>query len=346
MKRGERVGLTLIELLVVIAIIGILIGLLLPAVQAAREAARRAQCKNNGRQIGIAIQLYHDTFGMFPPGVLNSCMIAPTNYAGGVKNTPGWALLLPYVEQTALSERLNSSYCFSPAYFPPVTAPADLVGPPGTPDSINAPFVATRIGVLECPSATTLGEKYFNASGMEQTRTPSQGIYRTNWFFSGGYFDEASQPFAKNAGDIRQGMFGAQQSARLAQVSDGSSNSVACGEGVGGSGKKVKDWFGPFALAGNHTYAFGRVDSKNPASPIVFDETQEGTWAINSRTNYSGTPLAIHSGNYAWVFNSDHPGGAHFVMGDGSVKFLSETLDYLTFCRLAYIHDHEVPTEW
>ena len=206
--------------------------------------------------------------------------------------------------------------------------------------------MATRVGVLECPSATTLGEKYTNASGMEQTRTPSQGIYRTNWFFSGGYFDEASRPFANNAGDIRQGMFGAQQSATLAQVSDGSSNSLACGEGVGGSGKKVKDWFGPFALAGNHTYAFGRVDSNNSAPPIAFDWTQTSTWAINSRTNYSGTPLAIHPGNYAWVFNSDHPGGANFVMGDSSVKFLSETLDYVTLCRLAYIHDHEVPTAW
>jgi prepilin-type N-terminal cleavage/methylation domain-containing protein/prepilin-type processing-associated H-X9-DG protein len=341
MKRRERVGLTLVELLVVIAIIGILIALLLPAVQAAREAARRAHCKNNGRQIGIALHAYHQPFGMFPPGVLNSCMIAPTNYAGGVKNTPGWALLLPYLEQRALWDRLNFNYCFSLASYSPVTSVTDLVGPPGAPDSINAPFVATRVGVLECPSATTQGQKYINTSGTDRTRTPSQGIYRTNWFFSGGIFDEASRPFTGNTGDIRQAMFGTQQSATLAQVSDGSSNSLACGEGVGGSGKKVKDCFGPFALAGNHTYAFGRVDSNNATPPIAYDWTQTSTWAINSRTNYSGTPLAIHPGNYAWAFNSDHPGGANFVMGDGSVKFLSETLDYLTLCRLAYIHDQE-----
>ncbi len=88
------------------------------------------------------------------------------------------------------------------------------------------------------------------------------------------------------------------------------------------------------------------MDSNNAASPIAFDWTQTSTWAINSRTNCSGTPLAIHPGNYAWAFNSDHPGGANFVIGDGSVKFLSETLDYLTLCRLAYVHDHEVATGW
>jgi prepilin-type N-terminal cleavage/methylation domain-containing protein len=100
--RGKRPGFTLIELLVVIAIIAVLIALLLPAVQAAREAARRAQCVNNLKQIGLAMQNYHDVVGTFPPGA-----IATTGWGGTWWNWP--AFILPQMEQTTVYNSINFS---------------------------------------------------------------------------------------------------------------------------------------------------------------------------------------------------------------------------------------------
>src|SRR5437868_1432587 len=104
--RANRRGFTLIELLVVIAIIAILIGLLLPAVQKVREAAARTKCRNNLKQIGLAMLNYHDVKGLFPPGYM------ATNPGPGMADDhgPGWgwaALILPYVEQDALFKQIN-----------------------------------------------------------------------------------------------------------------------------------------------------------------------------------------------------------------------------------------------
>src|SRR6516162_1784656 len=102
----RRPGFTLIELLVVIAIIAVLIALLLPAVQAAREAARRAQCVNNLKQLGLAIQNYHDVHGALPPTAL----------ASSATVTPDFSMkgrILPFLEQTVLSNALNSSYLYN-----------------------------------------------------------------------------------------------------------------------------------------------------------------------------------------------------------------------------------------
>ena len=105
-----RRGFTLVELLVVIAIIGLLVGLLLPAVQAVREAARRSQCTNNLKQIGLALQNYHDSQGVFPPGYIDrnpNPASTPDNDLG-----PGWgwaAFLLPYLEQGNLYNQINFS---------------------------------------------------------------------------------------------------------------------------------------------------------------------------------------------------------------------------------------------
>src|SRR5689334_25410189 len=105
---GRRRAFTLIELLVVIAIIAVLIALLLPAVQQAREAARRTQCKNNLKQIGLALHNYHDTFRLFPPGYVDrngNPNLTPDNDLG-----PGWgwaAFLLPYIDQSPLYSPIN-----------------------------------------------------------------------------------------------------------------------------------------------------------------------------------------------------------------------------------------------
>ena len=117
MKTGRMLGFTLIELLVVIAIIAILVALLLPAVQQAREAARRAACKSNMRQIGLALHNYHQTFGRFCPGIINSGA-ANSRTTTAMKynynvNTTGWMLLLPYLDQTTLYNQWDPNFASS-----------------------------------------------------------------------------------------------------------------------------------------------------------------------------------------------------------------------------------------
>ena len=331
MRMIARRGFTLVELLVVIAIIGILIALLLPAVQAAREAARRSQCVNNGKQIGLALHNYHDTFKCFPSGVINCGFRPKTEYAGGVKNTPGWALILPFIEQQPLYDKLDFRFAFGEGYGSSNTA-ADVVAP-----SINAPHLTTRIDLFECPSARNKGVfKPYTTTYAAYLTVPG-GSYRTNWFFSSGSFSENSAPFQNNISAVNQGMFGTQQGCTMAQITDGTSNSFAVGEALydvpgccGGL-----HW-GPFALFGNYTHLFGLVGANN-TRPITYAASHKMNYTINTTLQWP----SYTSCRTAGVFSSDHPGGVNMVFGDGSVRFIAETLDYLTLCRLAFIHDAE-----
>src|SRR5258708_31972905 len=130
--RSRRTGFTLIELLVVIAIIAVLVSLLLPAVQQAREAARRSQCKNNLKQIGLALHNYHDSFSVFPPGY-----IAGSPFVDGETDTsPGWSwasMILPQLDQGPLSASINFSL--------PIQAPANANAIPTTfPFPLSPPY--------------------------------------------------------------------------------------------------------------------------------------------------------------------------------------------------------------
>lgn len=332
MRATRRLGFTLVELLVVIAIIGILIALLLPAVQAAREAARRSQCTNNGKQIGLAMHNYHDTHKMFPPGVVNCGAWAKTNYYGGVKNTSGFVLLLPYIEQQSLYDKLDFRFAMGEGYVAPNTA-ADVVVP-----SVNAPYLTTRISVYECPSARNMGElQAYNTTYSNYLTVPAGG-HRTNWVLSSGQLTEGSAPLAGS--DIRQGAFGPQKGVTFAGMRDGSSNSLAAGEAIGNIPRVCGSiYWGPVALFGNNTNIFGRVTSQSATTPINWIWSDHMNFAINTFVQ-----APAHQCRTASVFSSDHPGGANFVLCDGSVRFLGQTLDYLTLCRLAYIRDTEPVT--
>jgi prepilin-type N-terminal cleavage/methylation domain-containing protein len=332
MKSRRRTAFTLVELLVVIAIIGILIALLLPAVQAAREAARRAQCANNLKQTGLALHNYHDTYKVFPPALLNSGRYtgAATYYPEGVLNTTGWAMLLPFFEQKPLWDLYDFRVCSSSSN---PNAGIPVLGD----DTMNQPYYSTRLSVLECPSADNNGQSStYDAGGT--SFYSRRGVFRSNYFFSTGVYTDYDAPYEQYNMNVRQGMFGNNGAARISWVKDGTSNSLAVGEAIGGSERKHKtsSHYGPWGMCGTHTCCHGRIVSNSSTPPISYTSAQAAEWCINCV--WRGDALQR---TYAWVFNSLHPGGAQFALGDGSTQFLSETMDYLTLCRLAYIHDAE-----
>jgi prepilin-type N-terminal cleavage/methylation domain-containing protein len=199
-------GFTLVELLVVIAIIGVLVALLLPAVQAAREAARRMKCQNNLKQFGLALHNYHDAYGRLPAAYYRAW---PTS-VGSTFGTPGWgwgAMILPRLEQQALFDALNVSTL-------------QLNGNPVTKVPAQTPLT-----VFRCPSDT--GPK-LNASDKRYSYATSNYVA-----VFGALYDQASVGQSVVAGSVpnaNTGVFGPNSGVRMAEITDGLSNTVMIAE--------------------------------------------------------------------------------------------------------------------
>ena len=324
-----RRGFTLVELLVVIAIICILVALLLPAIQAAREASRRTQCASQLKQMGVALHNYHDVCRVFPPALLGSGRYNSSGYhaaRGGVKNTTGWALLAPFFEQGSLLANYNFNFCSS------VSSPYGIAVA-GT-DTINDGVYNVRIALLQCPSHFEAGTvSNYNPATPSEFYTRRNAI-RTSYAFSSGTSTDYDGPWSGLAADIRQGMFGNDGAATMADLLDGTANSLAIGECQGGRFKTSSN-YGPWGLTGTHTCCHGRVVSQS-STAITYTSADVQGWSING-----GWPADTQEPKrtYAWTFNSLHPAGAQFVLADGAVKFLSANMNYETLCRLAFIHD-------
>jgi prepilin-type N-terminal cleavage/methylation domain-containing protein/prepilin-type processing-associated H-X9-DG protein len=215
-NRGSRKGFTLIELLVVIAIIAVLIALLLPAVQSAREAARRAQCINNLKQIGLAMHNYISANGTVPlgaslqPFALGGFYTASNNSTNGnMWNWDSWsahALMLPYMEQTPIYSAINfmlstggsnQNGVAEPAYFANSTAMNTVIGTLGCPSDGSWNSVKSNGGVNICSYGLSMGTSTYSTSNVGQPVT---------------------------------GLFGYQTQVTLAQITDGTSNTIAFGE--------------------------------------------------------------------------------------------------------------------
>lgn len=297
----KRQGFTLVELLVVIAIIGILVALLLPAVQAAREAARRMQCSNNLKQIGIGIHNYHDTYKTFPSGYF---WRLPAN-----TETWGWsAFMLPFIEQGALHSQLG------------VTTRTLYTGLAS--GAAFAPLMRTRITTFNCPSDTG-----YNAGGLiHNNRSFNPGLGA----IAGGH----AQPvlvgvsnYMGNAGHrtVNQnangngrntGIFFADSGVRIADVIDGTSNTIAAGE------RDTKDcrsgaWIGVVNPDGGGVRGVWMVTAH--ARTKINQDVKVIAW--NATTN----------DNCGEGFSSLHPGGIQAVFCDGSVRFISETISHNWF---------------
>src|SRR5258708_2876918 len=215
-----RRGFTLIELLVVIAIIAVLVGLFLPAVQQAREAARRTQCKNNLKQIGLALHNYHDAFSVLPPGY-----IAGKPFLDGETDTsPGWSwgsMILSQLDQSPVSSAINFSL--------PVQAP------------VNAKPIATSLPVFLCPSDQFQGSTFQVGDGLGGTVAT---VAPASYAGSVGS-DLADVGLGLNNDGLGDGVFFRNSSIRMANIIDGASQTILVLERAWGNAQG--SWTGAIA---------------------------------------------------------------------------------------------------
>lgn len=303
-RTAPRHGFTLIELLVVIAIIAILIALLLPAVQQAREAARRSQCKNNLKQIGLAMHNYAESFGGLPP--LRNWG-APTWYEGTVH---GWGVkILPYVDHKNLYDKYDMNVPFF--------------------DPANQPVVSQRLPVYECPSTPT--DHMVDGLPIPPTydRDPAlKGAVGDYWAFY-GYYDpvqfpnEPRQSAALNSGKHR----------RFAEIMDGTSNTIMIAEKAG----RPEQWINGQRQDSSSTGVSSAFDWTGPWS------SYNGYWVSGYSTDGQNLfgPCVMNCNNDLGVY-SFHTGGAQMLFADGSAHFLSENMDLRSFYGLVSLDGGEV----
>ncbi len=347
--RTRTRGFTLIELLVVIAIIAVLIGLLLPAVQKVREAANRMSCTSNLKQIGIALHNYHDAHRVLPPAKINSGSSSlgantPSYYPPAspyrVFNHTGFTLLLPYIEQENLYRRFDFSYPACNSAFDTSGARCDpsMLARGGLPQGhVNTEVVGTYLKVYTCPSddnpppvgnLAQIGHPYQEWNGR-----------RSNYLFNSYKETDYSAPYA--AGRATAGMFGNNGAARFADVRDGLSNTVMVGEA---RQQMCNAYHGPRWGSGTYTSVHGYVPDpffhiNYPAGLRPHPSNPNNSWCGGTLAAMQNSPRAKLQ--YAWGYGSWHPGGANFGFGDGSVRFLPDTMSFPVFQGLCSIRGGE-----
>ncbi|MDG3008219.1 DUF1559 domain-containing protein [Paludisphaera mucosa] len=324
-------GFTLIELLVVIAIIAVLIALLLPAVQSAREAARRAQCVNNLKQIGLAMHNYHSANDSFPPPKIysGSCADQSNGGQGLVLNTTAFVMILGNLEQTPLMNAYNFSQASSDsAWGGYAGVNVNLLGDAAA----NSTVVGTMVAGYTCPSDEDPEVVTYEPSNPAAIYSRMNARRSNYGLSSAGYTDYECGP--PNTSWL--GAFYAEKASSIAKLQDGSSNTILTGEM---HQRHAQDWFGPYWGSGTHTSTFARVARRGQWMWQFY--YPNAPWGDN---DCPGNRAACNPRNltYAWVYASRHPGGVNVGMGDGSVRFIKNTINYDTFYSLTTIQGGEI----
>ncbi len=291
-------GFTLIEILVVIAVIAVLIALLLPAVQAAREAARRAGCVNNMKQLALATQNYHEVQGGYPLGGFISPVYTLPDY---VTNGNGWLVsVLPYFEQQALYSAYNTNMTWG--------------------NLANLTAHATGISTLWCPSdatvsqpATGSADSFFFAWEAATYPNPVKVQFSSYAACTGDWFAQAAPgtPSFDRINSSNNGLIHLQSNRRIADITDGTSNTILLGErGHGLLSPDLRDnW---------HWWA--------GVSRIMFT----AQWPMNPQRKLSDGSASIGPISATIFFlsaSSFHPNGCNFAFADGSVHFVKESIE-------------------
>jgi len=322
-RQRARRGFTLIELLVVIAIIAVLIALLLPAVQQAREAARRTQCKNNLKQIGLALHNYADTYNSFCPGVVHQTGSGITT---GLFNNYGWSMFIsPFLELGNIQPAVDFG----------VTNLSQALN-----DPVKRAFLQKPVALFRCPSDTgpELNDEIdFSISG-GSVNLPVSNYVANNGSYS--FRNALGDPVASTT--FNNGMFGGVGPTttagpgfrRFASVTDGLTNTIAIGE-------RCWELATVDYRAGVLWGQRGSGEASSAENTNMISLFAAG-WRPMNAPREPGTNPTHRRG-----FSSTHVGGVQFLLGDGSVRFISENVDHnygirpvnSTFARLLSVND-------
>jgi prepilin-type N-terminal cleavage/methylation domain-containing protein len=304
-------GFTLIELLVVIAIIAILIALLLPAVQQAREAARRSTCKNNMKQIGVAMHNYHDVFNQFPPGYITKqhCPGYPSSWPAcilGELSCYGWgASILPYVDQAPLYNVLNVGNVTLDQNLANATTRAAL-------QSSMPMFLCRSDPGPNLNNYVSPTNKY-HFSVIDGSN--EHAIARSDYVMVANAWDSTTPVVRPSQYGPPHGIGHANSSVGFRDITDGSSNTLLVGERA-------------FSYKGNRIGG-AVVIGFSPATNVQSSSYgRKGNGLAVVGITYNGINAIVGGEHDVRGFSSNHVGGAHFLLADGSVHFISENIDY------------------
>lgn len=305
---AKRRGFTLIELLVVIAIIAILIGLLLPAVQKIREAANRMSCTNKLKQLGLAVHNYHDTNSMFPHNGSRTFTNSGQSCCGaGTLNWSWIARVLPHIEQDNLFREANVSETTT------LNANATVLG-----------ALARRIPTLICPSDSSPPTRTdaANLEGLTISITNYKGVSGGNW----------GDGEARWLNGTPNGPFGATGTSSHAGILNGNGIFFRA------------DYLRVLTFAGitdglSNTYMIGEdIPTLNNHCSWPYGNNAVGTCGIGPNSKQTnGQPYGAGDWPNVYSFRSRHTGGLNFALGDGSVRFVRDTIDITAYRAMASI---------